>query len=170
MTTRSHDRARRALRWPRPARLGRAALGGFVATLPMTLLMLALHRRLPASERYPLPPRLITDRLTQKTGVLDEADEPARVQLAFGGHFAYGAAAGALYGLIPPRAHAAPSGMVFGLAVWSASYLGLLPAVGLMSPATRHPLRRTGLMVAAHLVWGVGVAIVTESRERRPRG
>ena len=43
---------------------------------------------------------------------------------------------------------------LYGLAVWAGSYLGLLPALGIMSPATDHPLRRTALMIAAHLVWG----------------
>ena len=67
-----------------------------------------------------------------------------------------GTAMGALYG---PVSRLIPlpeplSGAAFGLAVWAGNYLGLLPALGLLRPATEHPSRRVGLMLAAHLVWG----------------
>jgi hypothetical protein len=41
------------------------ALAGFSATALMTALMWRLHRRLPAGERYPLPPREITERIVE---------------------------------------------------------------------------------------------------------
>jgi putative membrane protein len=34
------------------------------------------------------------------------------------------------------------------------SYLGLLPALGILRPATEHPERRNALMIVAHLIWG----------------
>jgi len=38
--------------------------------------------------------------------------------------------------------------------VWGGSYLGLLPSLGILRPATDHPAQRNALMIAAHLVWG----------------
>jgi hypothetical protein len=50
----------------------RCLLGGIcgaLATGPMTALMRVLHERLPESEQYPLPPRLITMNLASRAGV-----------------------------------------------------------------------------------------------------
>jgi uncharacterized membrane protein YagU involved in acid resistance len=84
-------------------------------------------------------------------------------------HFGYGAATGALYAplaraLRPP---AVPGGVAFGLAVWGASYLGLLPALGILRPATEHPPRRTALMIAAHVVWGAVLGLLVAQLRRR---
>ncbi|MCA1636528.1 MAG: hypothetical protein LC802_23280 [Acidobacteria bacterium] len=49
------------------------------------------------------------------------------------------------------------------MAVWAGSYLGWLPAAGILRPATEHPPRRTALMIAAHVVWGVAAGLVVES-------
>ena len=49
------------------------------------------------------------------------------------------------------------AGACYGLAVWAGSYLGLLPALGVLKPATEHPVRRIALMIAAHLVWGAAL-------------
>ena len=40
--------------------------------------------------------------------------------------------------------------------------LGLLPALGILTPATRHPPRRNLLMIAAHVVWGATLGLLTE--------
>jgi putative membrane protein len=53
-------------------------------------------------------------------------------------------------------------GIGFGLLVWAGSYLGLLPALGLLSPATQHAPQRNLLMIAAHLVWGAVLGAVTD--------
>jgi len=37
--------------------LGDGAVAGFLATIPMTVMMLMAHRRLPARQRYALPPK-----------------------------------------------------------------------------------------------------------------
>jgi hypothetical protein len=140
------------------------ALAGFAATVPMTWVMEVLHRRLPGRERYPLPPRKVTMRLADRAGVRHELDEPERLGLTLLAHFGMGAAAGALYG---PLAGALPGpaplrGAAYGLAVWAGNYLGLLPGLGLLSPATEHPPRRTAVMIAAHLVWGATAGSLVE--------
>lgn len=136
------------------------ALAGLTATAPMTLAMAAMHRALPDTEQYPLPPRQIVENASDQFGFENELDEAAETVLTFISHFGYGGAAGAVYAEtlntldIEPNA---VNGTVFGLAVWTASYLGLLPAAGLLSSATEHPARRNALMIAAHVVWGAAL-------------
>jgi uncharacterized membrane protein YagU involved in acid resistance len=145
------------------------AVAGLAATVPMTAAMKAMHRQLPAGERYPLPPRPITMRAAHKAGVDvgHDLDERQRTGLTLAAHFGYGTMVGALYGPVAPRGMGAAilGGVGYGLLVWAGSYLGLLPALGLLSPATRHPARRNALMIAAHVVWGAALgAVVSQLR------
>ena len=131
-------------------RLVAGAAAGLAATVPMTAAMQLMHRQLPPLERYALPPRRITMRAADKAGVKPHLDEPERLVLTMAAHFGYGTAVGALFGLIAPRrpAEAALAGAGFGLLVWTASYLGLMPALGLHRPVTKEPPGRNGLMIA----------------------
>jgi hypothetical protein len=131
------------------------AVAGFVATGAMTLVMQQLHRRLPVRERYPLPPRLITERIIAPPDAVS-----AGVTLA--AHFAYGAATGALYPAAKAVVGTAPAtgGASFGVLVWAASYLGWIPAAGVLTAALHHPARRNALMIAAHVVWGTTTALL----------
>jgi len=136
------------------------AVAGFVATIPMTLAMKAMHEMLPEEEKYPLPPRLIVENAEQAAGVEEKLDEKDEHRLTLASHFAYGTATGAIYGAAMNAMDAEPNamnGVAYGLGVWTASYLGLLPAVGLLAPATEHPARRNALMIAAHVVWGASL-------------
>jgi hypothetical protein len=139
-----------------------AAAAGCVATLPMTIAMEAMHGELPPEEQYPLPPRTVALRAADRAGIEENLDEGERTGLTLVSHFGMGTAMGALYGpvsrFIPLPAPLA--GAAFGLAVWAGNYLGILPALGLLSSATRHPRRRVGLMIAAHLVWGAAAGLV----------
>ena len=135
-------------------------MAGFFATIPMTLAMKAMHSQLPAEERYPLPPRLIVENAEDAAGVKEELDEKEERRLTLVSHFAYGAGAGALYSASLKALDAEPSaanGVAYGLGVWSLSYLGMLPALGLLAPATEHPARRNALMITAHVVWGASL-------------
>jgi hypothetical protein len=147
------------------------ALAGCVATFPMTVAMEALHRRLPQGERYPLPPRQITERIVAQASVRPYLDRDDRLALSLLSHFAYGSAAGVAYtALVRGAVVRGPlAGAAFGAGVWAASYLGLLPALGILNPATRHPPRRTGVMIAAHLVWGLALGGLTEILLPRPK-
>src|SRR5436190_19716884 len=142
--------------------IGSAA--GCAATVPMTLVMEAMHRLLPPQERYPLPPRQVTMRAAEEARVKDDLDEDERQGLTLAAHFGMGTALGALYGC---ARHALPlrgplAGAAFGLAAWAGNYLGALPALGLLRPATEHPPRRNALMIAAHLVWGAAVGALVD--------
>lgn len=141
------------------------ALAGLGATIPMTAGMEAMFRLLPKRERYPLPPRQIAMALAEEAGVKQQLRAPARTTFTLAAHFGYGAAPGAIYAPVAIENRWPPlvGGVGFGLAVWAASYLGLLPAVRLLSPATEHPLRRNTLMFTAHAVWGVTLGLLVDS-------
>ena len=132
------------------SRLVIGAVAGFVGTMAMTSAMRRLHARLPASERYPLTPREIVD------AAVDSPDEAAK-DLTVAAHFVYGAGCGALLAVADAR----PSkriGAATGVAIWLASYMGWIPALNLLKPATRHPFRRNALMIGVHVVWGTATA------------
>jgi len=141
------------------------AAAGLAATVPMTAAMLAMHRGLPAHERFPLPPRRITTRAAGKASLLRRMDERHRTAVTLAAHFGYGTAVGTALGALAPRgpAKAAATGAGFGLLVWAVSYLGLMPALDLHPPAHRDTLRRNLLMVAAHLVWGATAGVVSDA-------
>jgi uncharacterized membrane protein YagU involved in acid resistance len=148
----------------------KGAVAGFLATIPMTLAMRELHRRLPSKERYPLPPRLITEQVLGPR-TLRSLTEPQRVGTTLAAHFGYGALTGALYPLIARRSGRGETmaGIVFGVGVWAASYLGWIPASGVLTPATEHPARRNLLMLASHLVWGASTALIYRAFARQGR-
>ena len=146
-------------------RIWKGAAAGLVATVPMTAAMVAMHRGLPAREQYPLPPRRITMRAAGKVGVRQHLDETDRTAATLVAHFGYGAAIGAVLGAVAPRGtvNAAAAGAGYGLLVWTVSYLGLMPALGLHPLATRDTARRNLLMIVAHLVWGATAGAVVDA-------
>ena len=138
-------------------KLIRGAISGFVATAPMSLFMATAWRLLPAGEQYHLPPRLITQEITERVGIEHHLGNVELTGLTILSHFGYGSLFGWIYALFEQRIplHSALKGTLFGLAVWIGSYLGWLPALGILRPATRHPWRRNLLMIIAHVIWGV---------------
>jgi uncharacterized membrane protein YagU involved in acid resistance len=137
------------------SRLIIGGIAGFVGTMAMTAAMRRLHRRLPAEERYPLTPREIVDSGSRQLG-LPLAGEAAK-DVATAAHFAYGAACGAMIAAMNPDPRKR-TGAAAGAAIWLASYMGWIPAVGTLEPATRHPARRNMLMIGVHLIWGAATA------------
>jgi uncharacterized membrane protein YagU involved in acid resistance len=157
------------------------ALAGLVATIPMSICMLAGYRRLPWGKRDPLPPEQITKNVLSGVGLRDDLSERQEQALVVLNHFGYGATMGAVYGMLPHSPAPAGSlacGIAYGLSVWAASYLGWLPAAGLYRSATEEPRQRNELMIAAHVVWGASLGITTaallryaarrRARTRRP--
>ncbi|HEX8571770.1 MAG TPA: hypothetical protein VF759_03355 [Allosphingosinicella sp.] len=137
------------------SRLIIGGIAGVVGTMAMTSAMRRLHRRLPENERYPLTPREIVDSGTKQLG-LPLAGEAAK-DLTTAAHFAYGAAMGAMVSALNPDP-SKRTGAAAGAAIWLASYMGWIPAVGTLEPATKHPARRNLLMIGVHLVWGAATA------------
>jgi uncharacterized membrane protein YagU involved in acid resistance len=140
-------------------KLVRGAIAGAIATVPMTLVMIGLFRRLPPEQRYPLPPRLITEDVAERAGAQPVMHDAALTRATLAAHFGYGAATGALFPFVARlRYPLALVGPGYGLAVWAASYLGWIPALRILSPATRQPGERNALMLTAHVVWGAALA------------
>jgi len=137
------------------SRLLIGGIAGFVGTMAMTGAMRRMHARLPEKERYPLTPREIVDSGSKQFGVA-LTDEAAKDVTTLS-HFLYGAAMGAMIAAANPDPKKR-TGAAAGVAVWLASYMGWIPAVGTLEPATEHPVRRNALMIAAHLVWGSATA------------
>lgn len=142
-----------------PTKLTQAAIAGFGATLPMTVAMLAMRELLPPQEQYALPPGLITEQVEAAVGLDDDIGHPEHRILTLISHFGYGAAAGMGYAPFAPEHGGSPvlRGATYGLVVWASSYLGWLPALNILTPATEHPPARNTLMIAAHLVWGAAL-------------
>lgn len=109
-----------------------------------------------ASQSYPDTPNPVPAAAAARSETGVAGTMPA---LTLAAHLGYGAAIGAAYGALPARMPGAAlspeaKGIVWGLAVWTTSYLGWLPLVHVLRPATEHPARRTALMIAAHVLWG----------------
>src|SRR5688572_7335554 len=110
------------------------ALAGLVATVPMTMAMTRIHRRLPREQRYALPPRIITDRVTRRSSLIANALPSDGARRALTAHFAFGALTGAVYGLLTETSASTPrlkSGVLYGLGIWTISDLGWVPAANL---------------------------------------
>lgn len=149
------------------------AFAGLCATAPMTVAMLVAHRLLPGHEQYPVPPYEITREARQKAGIVQRArqivgrgqtrSEQEQVSIALLAHFGFGAAAGAIFGLggrLIATNSGPARGIIYGLIVWAANYLGLLPATGLYRAPQREPLGRHTMMIVAHVVWGAALGLL----------
>jgi uncharacterized membrane protein YagU involved in acid resistance len=142
-----------------PVTLLKGMFSGFVATVPMTVAMLAMNKALSRSQRSKLEPRKITDDMLRRAGLRRHLTETERKGTALAAHFSFGAAMGSIY---PAAAPFIPvprplSGPAFGLFVWAANYWGLLPSIETLPPPDKRPAGRNLLLVASHLVWGAAL-------------
>lgn len=147
-------------------KLAAGTAAGFIATLPMSVAMLIMENWF-ADSWQPLPPKEVTDEALHAIG-LDELENKHPNKVTVAAHFSYGAAVGALYPLLQSLPlPTLVSGMLYGLIVWGTSYLGVLPALGLIEPVDERPRDRNLLMIIAHLVWGASLsAIYTKLKDR----
>jgi putative membrane protein len=143
-----------------------SAAAGVIATVPMTMAMEGLHRVMPGEHDGPLPPREVTQGLYEHWGAAEHADERDLQKATFFLHYAFGGAAGALFPLVAPTRlpAAVGAGVLYALTVWSGSYLGILPAMGVRHDATRDSVGRTAMMVASHVVWGATLGLLLRGR------
>ncbi len=144
------------------------AFAGLVATLPMSAVMLAVQRVLPRSSQIPLEPEIITDKMLQRANIHQEISERGRNLAALVGHFAYGAACGAVCATVAGRRlQSSPStGLMSGLFVWMASYAGWLPVAKILPPPPQRLPGRNVLLLAAHSAWGLSLHAVLRRTRR----
>lgn len=147
----------------------RGAAAGLAATVPMTVAMEGLRAVLPAEQHRRMPPREIVDRTidktVEKTGEGLDLDRDDRIVLTTLAHFAFGAAAGAVYGAITgSRRSSVLKGIAYGLGVWAVAYGVGLPSLGLHRAAARDTSSRNEVLIASHLVWGAFLGKLTQSK------
>lgn len=154
------------MRRPATSDVARGVVAGLLATLPMTATLAVFSQLAPIRRRPMLEPRKITNRILAASH-LNQTDAVRRhrngVQVA--SHFAFGAAAGALY---PVTTEMAPMprwarGAMFGVGTYLASYAGWLPVSGLLAPPQRRPPSRNVALIAAHLCWGVSLDAIYDA-------
>lgn len=135
----------------------RGVIAGVVGTIAMTVPILAGQR---SGLFTNPPPREISANVARRTWLLPERSDPAFPLVWSSGHLAYGGACGVVFTLVRRYLPAAPSlaGLLFGLAVWAVSYLGLIPALRLYPWPADDSRPRQLVMIAAHGVFGVTVA------------
>jgi hypothetical protein len=143
------------------ASLANSAFAGLLATIPMTITMIALHWLFPQTRHKPLVPKEVTSSVVHKTD-MDEMKGEKRINaLTVASHFGFGLAAGAPFELLANRlpGNRIGKGMLYGLLVWFGSYMGWIPALNVLPPASRQSSQRNFVMILAHLVWGSSLAL-----------
>lgn len=145
------------------------AVAGIEGTVPMTVFMRDIAPKiLPRDAR---PPEFIPKRILEWTEARmgmdpDAISEQKQLWASLGAHFAFGGAAGALYGMLRREASGVPApllGALFGLAVWGVSYGGWLPAIGVKIGTVEKPPRKWTEPILMHLIYGVATAMAYQS-------
>ncbi|MDQ3493849.1 MAG: hypothetical protein M3452_11420 [Chloroflexota bacterium] len=132
---------------------GRGAVAGVVATLAMSVPMLAASRL----------------GIVQRMGLADDIkDQDTRDALAVANHLGFGAGGGAIFGLVsrrlPRSVPRVAAGMAYGAMIWTVSYAGWVPALRLMPAPHDDEPARPALMLGAHLVYGAVLGALTPTR------
>lgn len=148
--------------------ISRGLWSGVMATSAMTYFLLYAHRRLGTAR--PLPPAALTHELQEDVANVNDSPDPSgREDRAMLAHFVFGVSAGILYAsltrFMPKRRLL--TGNIFGLGIWSSSYLGWVPALRLSPAAPKAPLKENLMMVAAHLVFGTALALAERNFAER---
>ena len=141
--------------------IARGAATGLVATTTMTAGMFVLQK---AGLLGRMPPRLLTERTLAKLGLRRKTSRPLRMVLTALAHYGFGATMGSIFevgksALVTRHGRAEDaaivgSGVAFGTLVWAASYMGWIPAAGLMPRPSRDRPGRPTSMVLAHWIFG----------------
>lgn len=147
-------------------RLLRGAVAGTLATAFMSVIMLGAKK---LGLMGGMPPEKITAKLLNRAGVRRGAAQQDALATLL--HFGFGAAAGAGFGVVAPGRVVVrvPAGMAYGAAIWGVSYLGWVPALGIMAPAHRDRADRQVAMLAGHLIYGATLALLAGMRTSSQR-
>ena len=141
------------------------ALAGGLATGAMSVLMFVAKA---AGVMGEMPPEKITARALDRAGL----DRHPAVQDALAAvlHVAFGSGAGALYAVVEERLHPPGpgplKGAAYGTAIWTVSYMGWVPMLGIMPAADRDRPGRPQSMLAAHWVFGLALVGILRGLRR----
>jgi len=139
--------------------LARGALSGLAATVPMTAVIVA--GRATGLMGTP-PPVEIMENAAEQAGEDPDRQSPEFQAAWLAAHIGYGAACGVVFSAIRPvlpRSDLA-AGLMFGMAVWGVSYIGLMPSLNLYPSPEADSNQRQVVMVAAHAVFGAALASI----------
>lgn len=145
---------------PAPHRAAVGAVAGSAATMVMSAVMAAARA---AGMLGEAPPRILAHQAAAAGGGPDSRG--ARDVLAVLAHLGFGAMGGAVYGLVRGRVPHGPgalAGVAWGLLIWTVSYRGWIPALGLLPPPSRDRPGRPTAMIAAHVVYGAVLGALTD--------
>jgi hypothetical protein len=141
-----------------PGTIARNAAAGLIATGAMTVVM-GLGKAIGLMGTA--PPREITKRGERKSGANPNQQSRETFDTTWlAAHAAFGSGSGVVYGLLQgvlPKSEPV-AGLTYGLALWGASYLGLMPALGLYPWPDQDRNSRVAVMIAAHVVYGEALA------------
>src|SRR4051794_20615429 len=139
------------------------SIAGAAATVPMTAVMRAFDHP------QEMAPRVIAENAAG--GAMENLTEEQRHAASMTAHFAFGATAGAGFGAMAGQTGlpAVAEGALYGVALWGASYLGVMPAAGLYRPATEDKGSRTLMMIGAHVIWGAALGLVWHAISSKTR-
>ena len=151
------------------------AAGGLAGGAAMTILITQVAPRIvPQAMLPPTPAPVQGVRWAERnTGHPDALSSNAEKGAGLAAHAVFSAGSGAAYGLTraalaPVSALPAPlAGVLFGLAVWAATFQGALPALGVMCRTTQHGVERWAAPLMGHSLFGVVTAVVAEKVHQR---
>jgi hypothetical protein len=143
---------------PPAERIAHAALRGAVAAMAMTG-MRVLTVSLGVVEESP-PQAIFRQRAKGLLHLVPRKHRRGVVELT---HWSYGAAGGAVFGMLPENLRRQRwGGPLYGLAVWAGFELALAPLLGLDQAKKPRPVDRAAL-AADHLLYGL---VLSEFRQR----
>src|SRR5215203_7104486 len=139
--------------------LARGALAGLAATVPMTAVIGAGRA---AGLMGTPPPVEITENIAEQAGQDPDRQSPEFQTAWLAAHVGYGTACGAIFSAIRPVLPRSDlvAGLLFGAAVWGASYISIMPSLNLYPSAQDDSNQRQVVMIAAHAVFGTALASV----------
>lgn len=107
------------------------------------------------------PPDAVVDKASGVIGRIPQERRRVTVQLL---HWAYGAAGGAAFGLLPrPLRMWTPAGPIYGVLSWLVFELGMAPLLGLPQ-AKRPDLAESAALAADHVLYGTLVGASSWAR------
>lgn len=147
-------------------KLQNAFWSGLLATGPMTMTLLQLQSKLNISRDKALPPAaLTTDMLAP---LQNNLSKERRIDSSLLSHFGFSVACAVIYSAFYKKVDLSPKnkGLLYGLGIWATSYLGWVPALGLRPAAKNVSTERNLQMMAAHVVWGISLAVFMDAFEK----
>lgn len=150
---------------PRTEAAAVGSIGGAMAAGAMSALRMAAHRSGMIERQVP---QVFEAWLERRAGL--SLSPVPREFLTHVLHVGYGAAWGAVYGLLfgTGRRATLRRGVPFGLFQWGLGFFALAPLMGAARSPLRSEARENAVNAGAHLLYGVLLALITEELARQP--